>query len=530
MRARRFGALLLLFCITLQSSGAAAQPLPADTTSALSGVWQNMRASFAATPLFALITGKYDRYAAMHAPPPIFPHVTPTAGVMQISRGLPPRYPAPGGVVTPVHLDRPEDPRVLHPDPRAMRRLLPYSLKRTRGVISTMTVQPGSDTSTGINPWWEYEEGAIPGGGRWIVNVANGNLVVQYDDMDVPNKGIDLAFRRTYNSMSTHDYANTDGSIPSSYGDGWTNTWDAHVALNSAGGISVFDIDGARYDYTPDGKGGWIPPAGQHAILSSDGSGNYYWTKKTGTKYYFYSPSLSGTQAALSGRLIYIYGRNQNTYLHFTYSCDGSNCASASALNEIDVTTEAGSNRQAEFCGFRKLDEVPPSGQADLSRQQHHGDLHLHLRPVAVAGESARQQRGQRAHAVLRLDDRAYARERGQSPLRRLVREWFAHRRRVCEFLGEFAWARGASLRKGLRQSHACRRHEHRAAAQLQLRHHAVLDADLFLGKSARGQRYRRPSNQIHDRWDRSRHAAASLDGIALAFQLAVVGCEQQPD
>lgn len=35
---------------------------------------------------------------------------------------------------------------------------------------------------------------------------------------------------------------------PSLYGNGWTNTFDAHV-ISSPGQASVYDIDGARYDY-----------------------------------------------------------------------------------------------------------------------------------------------------------------------------------------------------------------------------------------------------------------------------------------
>ena len=31
--------------------------------------------------------------------------------------------------------------------------------------------------------------------------------------------------------------------------------------------MTVYDIDGARYDYTSDGNGNWIPPAGVHTIL-----------------------------------------------------------------------------------------------------------------------------------------------------------------------------------------------------------------------------------------------------------------------
>ncbi|MDQ2664317.1 MAG: DUF6531 domain-containing protein, partial [Candidatus Eremiobacteraeota bacterium] len=103
----------------------------------------------------------------------------------------------------------------------------PMSLERpvrieTRA-IRTQSVTLGSPNRTGINHWWTYEESAIPGIGKSMVNVANGNLIVQSDDVDIPERGIDLAFRRTYNSLSTRNWnasgASDDGSLtPGTYG------------------------------------------------------------------------------------------------------------------------------------------------------------------------------------------------------------------------------------------------------------------------------------------------------------------------
>ncbi len=178
---------------------------------------------------------------------------------------------------------------------------------------------------TGINRWWTYEEDGIPGVGKYYANVnLQGNLLVQSDDMNVPHKGIALAFRRTYNSLSTHDYAGTDNSQISNYGAGWTNTFDAHIAgwaSGSSSGLSVYDIDGARYDYTSDGQGGYTNPPGQFATLTWDGATGYYWTKESGTVYYFYSPTMGiYPHFGLNGRLKAIYGRNSNAYLSFSYA------------------------------------------------------------------------------------------------------------------------------------------------------------------------------------------------------------------
>ena len=152
---------------------------------------------------------------------------------------------------------------------------------------ATRSIQAPS--GTGINPWWRYEEGSAPGDGRVMVNVGTGNLLLQDDDMNVPHKGVALAFRRTYNSQSLHDVAGSDGAARSMYGNGWTNTFDAHMSGDpNSGTLTVWDIDGARYDYTGTDAGGWTGPPGQHATLTFDNSCGYLWTKKSGTTYYFF--------------------------------------------------------------------------------------------------------------------------------------------------------------------------------------------------------------------------------------------------
>ncbi|GEM_PF-928601 len=233
-------------------------------------------------------------------------------------------------------------------------------LRTAQGSRSALDVTLGAPSSTGINPWWAYEQDSIPGLGRFMVNVANSrNLVVQSDDMDVPHRWLEAAFRRTYNSMSQHDFANTDGSVPSNFGNGWTNTFDAHLAVNSGAngtyGITVFDIDGTRYDYTPtDSTGNTLaPPHGVHATLVPDTTKcTYYWTKKDGTQYHFKTPvTAAGKPCAVAarfrgtaGRPLQIYGRNAFAQLNFTYSWDGGVASSASTLNALQIAVDGVSN------------------------------------------------------------------------------------------------------------------------------------------------------------------------------------------
>jgi YD repeat-containing protein len=218
------------------------------------------------------------------------------------------------------------------------------------------SVSLGSPNLTGINHYWTYEEDALPGIGKYMANIGNGNLIIQADDMAIPHKSVELAFRRTYNSRSQHDYAGSDGSQISNYGAGWTNTFDAHLAANSGNqygaGLSVYDIDGARYDYLPDGQGHWLPPAGQFATLTYDGGNGYFWTKKSGTVYYFLSVYFGSSLAALEGRLVEIYGRNNNTHITFSYAFQNGDPSCSCNLTDIFAMEEDGRYATLAFSDF----------------------------------------------------------------------------------------------------------------------------------------------------------------------------------
>jgi YD repeat-containing protein len=235
----------------------------------------------------------------------------------------------------------------------------------TPGSKRTASIDITQQNVTGINHWWSYEEGSIPGVGRWMINANSGNLIVQADDMDVPHRGVDLAFRRTYNSFSRHDFAGYDGANEvGQYGNGWTNTWDAHLSTNGcpntgyswAGfyGFTVHDIDGARYDYCFNSTGQLIAPPGMQSaslVVSPDG-GSFYWTKKTGTQYTFYAPYYSGTSAAYSGRIYRISGRNQNNYIQFSYAWSPDASSSANLTNIYAATDDGGSQATLTFANF----------------------------------------------------------------------------------------------------------------------------------------------------------------------------------
>ncbi len=357
------GAMVCVF--TLQGSAAAAPlssrsndtPLMAQLQIDVATVLANVKTTY----LGALLTGTADRWNAMHAPAPqrVFAPRTDASKVIlrekirPLSRGAgfrgnpPPMLSRP---LSPANAGKLRAPisslgstSGLAAAIRLSARASIVTRASTPSGIHALSVSMGSLNLTGINPWWTYEEGALPGTGKYMVNVGNGNLITQSDDIDIPERGIDLAFRRTYNSMSLNDTnaaaGNDDGSPNEDvYGNGWTNTFDAHLALNTAGGISVFDIDGARYDYTPNGTGCFTPPPGMYYTLCGDGSGGgYFWGKKNGTIYYFYNPSDGASIAGYAGRLYRIYARNQYNYIQLNYYWTGGDSSSSQNLTQIIV-------------------------------------------------------------------------------------------------------------------------------------------------------------------------------------------------
>ncbi|MGA8099570.1 MAG: DUF6531 domain-containing protein, partial [Candidatus Cybelea sp.] len=217
------------------------------------------------------------------------------------------------------------------------------------------STKAASSAGTGIERWWSYEERAIPGIGRAMLNVGSGNLVVSAMDVDVPEQGIDLAFQRVYNSQSLHNAGGGDGGNPSIFGNGWTNNIDANIIYDSnANTITVYDIDGAACTYTANGDGTWKPCAGQYATLTpvpQSGDCSYDWTKKNGTVYVFHT-NLTGVGCSIAeaklGHLENIFSRNHNNFLSFAYSYNGEGTTSQD-ITEIDVTHSHGDVLKLKF-------------------------------------------------------------------------------------------------------------------------------------------------------------------------------------
>lgn len=341
------------------------------------------KVALGATMVGALLTGQMNQYQAMHDTPPDFSvlkfhkqadlsHVRMNnAATSRLAYGT--RLDAPNGMA---QMRPPRVKFAAASQPAAASRSLRVFQPQTatllqRGAtvvgstaraqnVRTMSVDTTVASTTGINKYWEYEEGAIPAAGKYMVNVASGNVIVQGDDIDIPGRGIDLAFRRTYNSGSKHDWGAQDGSTVGNYGGGWTNNFDSHLGYDPTHSvISWYDIDGARYDYACSGTT-CTPPAGQYATMTYDGGCGYWITKKIGTAYHFWAPTFNSTitpgcslsptpYGGVLGRVVTIWARNQANTLQFTYSWDGGDSSSASHLAQILVSHSDGQSLTLTF-------------------------------------------------------------------------------------------------------------------------------------------------------------------------------------
>ena len=270
-----------------------------------------------------------------------------------------------------------------------------------RGVIAAPPPPRGSKSlpsdpsasGTGINPWWRYRDEAIPGGGHAMVNVGTGNLVVQDEDMSVPHKGVPIEFRRTYNSQLA---ASTTAGWQSLYGNGWTNTVDAHIAGSRSGPLTVYDVDGASYTYSPIDGTNWSPPPGQHATLVYDGWCGYFWTKESGTTFYFWGPDGPSCPTAVPystayfGRLYQVIGRNRHRFMTFNYSWDNGNAGAGGKVSTITARTEWGLSATlnfADFNGRRLLQQLTyPDG---LTTVQYGYEANGNLATVARPPDNA---------------------------------------------------------------------------------------------------------------------------------------------
>ncbi|MGV8120484.1 MAG: DUF6531 domain-containing protein [Candidatus Xenobiia bacterium LiM19] len=176
----------------------------------------------------------------------------------------------------------------------------------------------------GIKPFWPYDVNALGAGGKAMVNLWSGNLMVQHTDLTVPGRGLPVVIQRTYNSQSTRTGV---------FGKGWSSIIDTHLEF-SGSTVTLVDAYGGEFVFTdPEADGGdkiYKAPVGRHSVFTKHADGTYSERKKNNSTYYFNS----------DGKLTKIRHRNINNYIEFTRNGSGKVTA---------ITEASGRTTQIEY-------------------------------------------------------------------------------------------------------------------------------------------------------------------------------------
>jgi len=122
----------------------------------------------------------------------------------------------------------------------------------------------GGTEGTGIEPYWNYVKRSLGGGLDFSVNTNNLNMVLTKSLYQIPGRGIPIGESITYNSQD-----HTIGVM----GLGWHMGADINLIEKSDGSVIYTGGDGAIYQFTPDGSGGYINPPGIYVTLQKELNG-----------------------------------------------------------------------------------------------------------------------------------------------------------------------------------------------------------------------------------------------------------------
>jgi YD repeat-containing protein len=168
------------------------------------------------------------------------------------------------------------------------------------GVPTIASASPETAAYLGAQQRHTLDEQALADRARLAVNVANGNLVVTFDDVRIKGRGLDLLLSRTYNGRS-----NRNGQ----FGHNWTSSFGSD---NGLGGLPSQSLTwtgqtGETYLFTKQPNGTYTSPPGVNAKLEDLSDGDARLTfNRSGTKLEFEADT------SVSKRLSKAVDRNGN--------------------------------------------------------------------------------------------------------------------------------------------------------------------------------------------------------------------------
>ena len=175
------------------------------------------------------------------------------------------------------------------------------------------------------------------------VNVANGDVYHEETDVEIPNLGRPLDFRRRYDALHTVSGLAGAPAVWSDrgLGEGWSFSYSdrIEIATDGAGTVTWFTADGMRLVFNPGLVGTWMRPAGLFGTLSGSAAAGFTWKDYDGGTVTF-RPLVAGScpigsQSDRFGngvKIDYVAGTNRITkvsdlrdatrWLAFTYNAD----------------------------------------------------------------------------------------------------------------------------------------------------------------------------------------------------------------
>jgi RHS repeat-associated protein len=152
--------------------------------------------------------------------------------------------------------------------------------------IGTTTADGGTNLTSHYQPGCNY--------GPYPVNCATGNFWHTFTDMSIPGRGLPLDLTRTYNS--------NEASSEGPFGYGWSCSYCMSLSVaEGTGDVTITQEDGATVTFTPNGSGGYVPPAWAVASLVENEGSTWTFTRDQDQIFDFSSAGVLTSESDLNG-------------------------------------------------------------------------------------------------------------------------------------------------------------------------------------------------------------------------------------
>lgn len=154
-------------------------------------------------------------------------------------------------------------------------------------------------------------------------NIANGNLFLNYNDINIDGRGLDLAANRSFNSLD-----NSTGIL----GMGWRLSYEMNLQENTNGDVLFTGEDGSRHIFNKNSLGYYHAAGVFLDLIKNTGDNTYTMTDRGKTVYEFNA----------AGKLVGVKDNNGNT-LSIVYDASGKISKVVDAVNR-ELTFSYGTN------------------------------------------------------------------------------------------------------------------------------------------------------------------------------------------